>query len=74
MPESNRPLVERIARVLAGAHVEQVITQLILDFAVGRRSYKDLRRRLMARSPWLAARMVWERLAGKTVAESPQRL
>jgi len=26
----------RIARVIAGAHVEQVITRLILDFAVGR--------------------------------------
>jgi len=64
----------RIARVIAGAHVEQVITRLILDFVVGRRSYKDLRRRLMARSPWLAARMAWERLAGKTVAETPQAL
>jgi hypothetical protein len=60
--------------VIAGAHVEQVVTRLILDFAVGRRSYKDLRRRLMARSPWLAARMAWERLAGKTVAESRQAL
>jgi geranylgeranyl reductase family protein len=64
----------RIARIIAGAHREQVMTQLILDFAAGRRSYRDLRRRLLARSPWLAGRMVWGRLAGKTVVESRRAL
>jgi geranylgeranyl reductase family protein len=64
----------RIARVIGGANREQAISRLILDFAAGRRSYRDLRRRLFARSPWLGGRMVWDRLTWKTVVESRRTL
>jgi flavin-dependent dehydrogenase len=52
----------RIARVIDGAHRETALTRLILDFACGGRSYRDLRRRMIARSPLLAGRLIWERL------------
>jgi flavin-dependent dehydrogenase len=52
----------RIARVIDGAHHEVALTRLLLDFAAGGRSYRDLRRRLLARSPRLAGRLIWERL------------
>jgi geranylgeranyl reductase family protein len=52
----------RIARVIDGAHREPAMTRLILDFAAGGVSYRDLRLRLLARSPRLAARLIWERL------------
>ncbi|MBI3494227.1 MAG: FAD-dependent monooxygenase [Acidobacteria bacterium] len=53
----------RIARIIGGAHRERQVTQWILDFAVGRQSYRTLRRRLLARSPMLLGRLWWERLA-----------
>jgi geranylgeranyl reductase family protein len=49
----------RIARVIDGARREPGATQLVLEFAAGRRSYRDVRRRLLARSPLLAGRVVW---------------
>jgi flavin-dependent dehydrogenase len=52
----------RIARVIAGARREPAVTQLILDYAIGTLDYRRLRRRLVARMPSLAARIVWERL------------
>jgi geranylgeranyl reductase family protein len=54
----------RIARVIDGAQRDPAITRLILDFAVGRISYHRLRRRLLARAPLLAGRLLWERLRG----------
>src|SRR5262249_35673055 len=51
----------RIARVIDGAHREPRITQLILDLAIGRRSYRAVRRRLLAGAPSLAMRFLWER-------------
>ena len=50
----------RIARVIAGAHREPAMVQLMLDLAIGRRSYHDVRRRLLSRSPGLAVRFLWE--------------
>jgi geranylgeranyl reductase family protein len=50
----------RIARIISGAHREQTATRWILDFVTGRQSYRALRRRLLARSPLLFGRMVWE--------------
>jgi geranylgeranyl reductase family protein len=50
----------RIAHVIDGAHREKVATKLILEFAAGRRSYRDVRRRLLARFPLLAGRLAWE--------------
>ena len=50
----------RIARIIAGAHRELTATRWILDFITGRTSYRALRRRLLARSPLLIGRMLWE--------------
>jgi flavin-dependent dehydrogenase len=52
----------RIARVIDGAQREASVTRLIVDFAAGGGSYRTFRRRLLARSPRLAARLIWERL------------
>lgn len=56
----------RIRAVIEGAHREREITRLILEFAVGRLSYRRLRRRLLTRAPGLAARLAWELLRKKT--------
>ena len=50
----------RIARVIDGAGRERAATKLILEFAAGRRSYRDVRRRLLGRFPLLAGRLVWD--------------
>ena len=52
----------RIAAVIDGAGRDQAMTRLILDFAMGRMSYRTLRRRMLTRSPILAARLLWARL------------
>lgn len=52
----------RIARAIAGANRESRITRLALDVAIGRRSYREVRRRILMRSPGLLARMAIERL------------
>jgi len=52
----------RIAAVIEGTRREPATTREILEFAVGRRSYRSLRRRLLARSPLLAGRLICERL------------
>jgi flavin-dependent dehydrogenase len=57
----------RIAGVIGGANREPA-TRLILEFAAGRRSYRDVRLRLLARAPLLAGRLVWGRLAGMVEA------
>jgi geranylgeranyl reductase family protein len=49
----------RIVAVIEGAGRERAMTRLILDFARGRVSYRSLRRRMLARSPVLAARLLW---------------
>ncbi len=59
----------RIARVIEGAGCEQGITRLVLDLAVGTRGYRDVRRRVLARSPLLAGRLVWERIRKKVLPE-----
>jgi flavin-dependent dehydrogenase len=55
----------RIAQLIDGANRERVITRLILDFAIGRRSYRAVRRRILARAPLLAARLLVERAGGR---------
>ena len=60
----------RIAQVISGANRERSSTRLILDFAMGRRTYRDLRRGFLLRMPWLAGRLVWEQLREKTVVKS----
>jgi flavin-dependent dehydrogenase len=55
----------RIAAVIRGAHREPWLTRLILSLATGRRSYRAVRRRLLARKPSLAVKFLWERLGQK---------
>jgi flavin-dependent dehydrogenase len=50
----------RIAQVIDGAHREPRMTRLILELVMGRRSYRSVRRRLLAGAPSLAWRFVWE--------------
>jgi flavin-dependent dehydrogenase len=52
----------RIAAVIDGAGRDHSMTRLILDFAMGRMSYRTLRRRMLMRSPILAARLLWAHL------------
>jgi hypothetical protein len=52
----------RIVKVIAGASSAPLMTRAILDFAIGRLSYAQMRRRLLAAAPLLAARLVLERL------------
>lgn len=54
----------RIARVIEGARRESRLTQPILDFAVGRLRYAQLRRKLLSRAPLLCGRLMFERLRG----------
>ncbi len=63
----------RIAQVISGANRERASTRLILDFAMGRRTYRDMRRRFLARMPWLAGRLIWELLREKIVVEGSGR-
>lgn len=50
----------RVAQVVAAAPHERAVTRLALDVVTGRRPYRDARRRILARSPGLLARMAWE--------------
>jgi flavin-dependent dehydrogenase len=52
----------RISRVVAGARRQGANTRLILEYARGLLTYRQLRWRMVARSPWLAARLVWEQV------------
>jgi hypothetical protein len=51
-----------IAKIIEGTRRAAAMTGLVLEFVVGRLLYRQLRRRLLARAPWLAVRMLWERL------------
>jgi flavin-dependent dehydrogenase len=48
----------RIAAAIAGADGSRGLTRLVLDFAMGRMNYRTLRRRMLTRSPLLAARLL----------------
>jgi geranylgeranyl reductase family protein len=52
----------RIADVVTGAHREGTIVRLAVDLAVGRRSYRQVRRRMFVHAPALAVRFLRERL------------
>jgi geranylgeranyl reductase family protein len=49
----------RIARVIDGAERERRTARLILDYAMGWRSYRAVRRRILFRSPLVAAHLAW---------------
>jgi len=63
----------RIARVIDGASREPEMTRSILEFAAGRGTYRQLRRRLLAGAPMLAGRLVWERFRKKYVVRGTRR-
>jgi geranylgeranyl reductase family protein len=54
----------RIARIVRNAVDDSPITKLILDYALGRRSYQSVRRRVLARAPHLALSLMAEFLRG----------
>ena len=54
----------RISRVIRGANREQAITRLILELAIGRRSYSSVRRRILTRAPLMAAQLLLGRILG----------
>jgi geranylgeranyl reductase family protein len=55
----------RISAIVRGAGREPALTRLVLSLATGERSYRDVRRRLLARKPALAATFLWERVGQK---------
>ncbi len=57
----------RIAQIVNGANREGAVTRLVLDLAIGRRSYREVRRRILARSPGLLVRMVAEKLRSRSL-------
>jgi len=57
----------RIAQIVAGARRERAVTRLVLDLVVGRRSYRDVRRRIFGRSPALFARMLIEKFRNRSL-------
>jgi hypothetical protein len=57
--------------VIDGVHREQGITRLMPDFVTGRRSHRELRRRILSRSPLLPGRFVWDCVTGKTLPREP---
>jgi geranylgeranyl reductase family protein len=52
----------RIAAVIAEAPRDGAVRRLVIDLVLGRRSYRDVRRRILARAPLLASRLAWERV------------
>jgi len=52
----------RIARVIAGASNARRMTNLVLDLAMGKRTYRQIRRQWLLRSPATALQFVYERL------------
>jgi geranylgeranyl reductase family protein len=52
----------RIGRIIRGSHRRGAATRVIVECARGDCDYRTLRRRIVAGSPRLAARLVWERL------------
>ena len=55
----------RIAAIIRQAPRQTTMTRLILDFAVGRRSYRNLRWQVLARAPLLAFKFARESLASR---------
>ena len=56
---------DRIAQAIAGLRRERALTRLGVDVAIGRRSYRDVRRRIFLRAPVLFARMLVERIRNR---------
>jgi geranylgeranyl reductase family protein len=52
---------ERIADMIRSADRHPATVRALLEYAIGRRSYPSIRRRMLFASPQLAVRMLWER-------------
>jgi flavin-dependent dehydrogenase len=52
----------RVSRVIAAARTASPITTLVLDLAIGRRTYRQVRWRILARAPWMVAWRLRDRL------------
>jgi geranylgeranyl reductase family protein len=50
----------RMARIIRHANGHSATTREMVEYTTGRRPYASLRRRLLARSPQLALRWIWE--------------
>jgi len=61
----------RIAAVIDSAQRDPGAARPILEFAVGRRPYRSLRRAMLARSPALGIRLLWE-LARRKALRTPE--
>jgi flavin-dependent dehydrogenase len=56
----------RIARVLAAAAENPPLTRLVLDYAIGRCSYRSVRNRVIAGAPLAAMQLAWRALAARS--------
>ena len=63
----------RIAAMINGADRAAPTTRAILDFVMGLRSYRSLRRSILTRSPLLAGRVCWEQLRKNFVPSRASR-
>jgi flavin-dependent dehydrogenase len=61
----------RIAQLVDGAHRERAVVDLVVDFVKGSRSYRDLRRRILARSPYLLLSFVRDCLSTRPLRSQP---
>ena len=52
----------RVDRAVRGGKELRWLADAILDYAIGRRTYKQVRRRVLARAPGSVARMMWKTL------------
>jgi geranylgeranyl reductase family protein len=58
----------RMGRMIRNADRHPATVRALLDYAIGRRSYASIRRRMLTRSPQLALRLMWE--GARTLAAS----
>lgn len=56
----------RIARALAAAADNPPLTRLVLDYAMGRRSYRSVRNRVITGAPLAAMQLAWRALAARS--------
>jgi geranylgeranyl reductase family protein len=61
----------RIGQLIDGAHREKAVVGLVADFVKGSRSYRDLRRRILSRSPYLLLSYVRDCLSSKPLRGEP---
>jgi geranylgeranyl reductase family protein len=61
----------RIGQLIDGAHRERAVVGLMAGFVKGSRSYRDIRRRILSRSPYLLLSYVRDCLSSKPLRRSP---